>query len=127
MKEKEAQARRIAVELQEAEDRLKNGKDIYEDQESIEFYTMKRNTEMKLQEERNKTIMRAEEYNKKLIETRLILKKLEKSFPDYSDRWIDVVNAKREETGLPLVSYRASQFKEYDGETIESLESKLDS
>jgi hypothetical protein len=95
VKQKEQEARRIANEIREAEDNLKNGSDIYDNPDSLEFYSMKRVTEMRITEAYQYQLRKIKELEKKLGEQRIILKRLEKDHSNYSSEWVDIYNIER--------------------------------
>lgn len=124
VKEKEKEHAKIAKELREAEDRLKNGGDIYDDCESIKFYTMKRVTEMTLMETRKAQLQKIDEMEKKIAEQRIILKRLEAKYPNYSDEWVDTYNEERKKTGITTFIPGERQFDEYNKANLEELLAK---
>ncbi len=121
VKQKETYIKKQAKELRDAEDRLQNGPDDYDDQESLRFYTMKRVTEMKLTEAYEGMTLKLRELEKTLGEQRLILKKLEKTHETFSDEWIDTYNAERAKTSIPKFIPSENQFQEYESISLESL------
>lgn len=124
VKEKESYARKIANELRENEKKLKDGADIYDNPESIDFYTMKRITDMRLTEAYQAAFRKIDEMQKKIGEQRIILKTLEKNHPEYTDQWVDVYNEQRKKSGLNYFIPGETQFEEYEHDTLESLLSK---
>lgn len=124
-KQKEAETRRIANEIRDAEERLTKGKDIYDDCESIDFYTMKRVTEMKLHETYQTQIMKLKELESKIGEQRIILKTLERNHPTYTNEWIGVYNDERKKTSLPNFIPGETQFDEFESLTLENLLDKF--
>lgn len=125
VKEKEEYAKKIATEIRDAEERLKNGPDIYDDCESLDFYAMKRVTEMRLTEAYHASLRKIEELENKVGEQRIILKTLEKNHPNYKGEWVDVYNRERSKTSLPQFIPGETQFNEYDNITLEDLVSKF--
>jgi hypothetical protein len=119
-KEKEKEAKKIAKELKEAEEKLKEG-DIYDDETSVTFYSMKRVTEMKVHEAYQAQLLKLKQLEKTLGEQRIILKRLEQNNPDYRDQWLDVYNAERDKTKLPKFIPGETQFDEYVSLTLETL------
>jgi len=120
-KEKEAEGRRIAKEIKEAEDALKNGDDIYDNPESLDFYTMKRVTEMRLFESYQISLRKLQEIEKSLTETHMILRMLEVSNQDYNDLWLNTYNKERAKTSLPAFIPGGTQFKKYEETTLDGL------
>lgn len=106
--------RKIMNEIREREDQLKSKGDIYDDPLSIDFYIMKRVTEMKLTEQINA-------YRSKLdalIETRTkqwtMIRSLEKANPSHTENWLDVYNKERRSKGFPDWKPSDDQFSEFD-------------
>lgn len=113
-KEKLAKERRIQREIREKEDELRNGGDIYDDQKSLEFYTMKRVTEMRLIEAREHKTKLLEDIHKNIVDTRKILADLEFHNPEYNEEWINRYNEERAKTGIPAFKPGEDQFEEYE-------------
>src|SRR5579862_736211 len=124
-KQREAETRRIANEIKDAEERLIKGSDIYDDCESINFYTMKRVTEMKLHETYQIQVAKLKELESKIGEQRIIVKRLERDHPNYTNEWIDTYNAERKKTSLPVFIPGETQFEEYESLTLEDLLAKF--
>jgi hypothetical protein len=124
VKEREAEARRIAKEIKEAEDALKNGSDIYDNPESLDFYTMKRVTEMRLTEAYQIAMRKLKELENSMIETHITLRTLEINQPDYSQQWIDVYNRERSKTSLPNFIPSEKQFEQYESTSLAELTEK---
>jgi len=120
--EREAEARKIAKELQENAEALKTGKDIYDCPESLNFYTMKRVTEMKLLEAVLIQERKLNETKNLLIKTHMILRLLEKDNPQYASEWIDNYNNERRKTSLPDFVASTKQFDRYDSTSLEKLQ-----
>lgn len=120
-KEKEAESRRIAKEIREAEEALKTGDDIYDNPESLDFYTMKRVTEMRLFESYQISLRKLQEIESSLTETHMILRTLEVHNSDYNDKWLEVYNKERAKTSLPMFIPGGKQFEKYESTTLESL------
>lgn len=120
-KKKEADSRRIQKEITEAQEQLEKGGDIYDDEENIRFYTMKRVTEMRLDESYQIQLIKLEELKKKRDEQRIIVKKLEKMYPSYSDEWLNVYNDERKKTSLPKFIPGETQFVDYNRVTLDEL------
>lgn len=121
VKEREAEARRIAKEIKEAEDALKNGSDIYDNPDSLDFYTMKRVTEMRLTEAYQIAMRKLKELENSMIETHIILRTLEITNPDYNDQWIDVYNKERSKTSLPNFIPSEKHFEKYESTQLSEL------
>ena len=121
VKEKEAEARRIAREIKESEEALKNGDDIYDKPESLDFYTMKRVTEMRLFESYQISLRKLKEIEDSMIETHMILRISEVDHPEYSGEWLDIYNRERAKTSLPAFVPNERQFERYDSTTLSQL------
>ncbi len=124
VKEKETEARRIAQEIRDAEELLKNGDDIYDRPESIDFYTMKRVTEMRLLESVQIAERKISDIKKSLTETHITLKMLEVTNPQYDVEWIDRYNKERSKTSLPAFVPGEHQFDELCAVTLNDLSEK---
>jgi len=127
IKEKEREHARKIKELQEAEKELKEGGDRYDNQESIEFYTMKRVVEITLTETYKASLLKLKEYEKKLAEQRIILKTLESNHKTYKDDWISTYNEGRAKSGLSKFIPGETQFADYESVTLEELLEKYPS
>jgi hypothetical protein len=124
IKEKNEDDARKMKEIREGEKNLKEGGDIYDDPTSINFYVMKRVTEMKLYETLQIHLAKMEEMRKKLGEQRIILKELEIDSPEYKKQWLGVYNESRTKISLPKLIPGEHQFDDYESETLDVLLSK---
>lgn len=121
-KEKEADSRRLQREIREREEECKNDGDIYDDQESLRYYSMRRVTfeklyeEVALQENRIQTIRDA------LTKVTRELHNLDVGHTDYRAVWTDPYNAERAKGGLPPYIPSEDQEDAYD-QAVKSLES----
>jgi Family of unknown function (DUF5832) len=118
-KEKESEKKRN--ELVEAEKRLREEPDIYDEQESLRFYAMKRVTEKTLAETVQIHQDKLNELKKKLAEQRIILKRLELQNDRYTYQWIGLYNEERAKTSLPPFVPGETQFKEFDELSLQDL------
>lgn len=125
IKEKEKEDNRKIAEIKEARERLEKDGDIYDDPESIRFYTMKRVTEMTLTEAYHAQVSKIKELEKKIGEQRIILKRIEVDYPNYPSEWIDCYNAERAKTSLSTFIPGETQFAEYEACTLEGLRSQF--
>lgn len=125
VKEREAEQRRLAREIKEAEEALKTKGDIYDKPESLEFYTMKRVTEMRLVESADAYKRKLEDINKLISETHVFLRTLEQNYPQYADEWLECYNAERRKTSLPDFVPNSTQFDQYDATSLEQLKSEF--
>ncbi len=90
----------------ELEENLKEAQryDIYDDQQSLDFYTLKRNTAFKLMSERDRYLAFIKEVEGKIEKTLDILRPLEEQHPEYKSEWFAHYNkelAKRKIRGIP--------------------------
>jgi len=121
IKEKEREAARIANELKEAEKKLENEGDIYDNPDSLRFYAMKRVTEMTLMETFKAQRAKMELMDKKIAEQRIILKRLENLHPEYKVDWFDEYNNERKKSGIAAFIPGEKQFDEYEAANLEDL------
>lgn len=124
IKSKEKENNKKMKEIREAEEKCKNEPDIYDDQESLKFYAMKRVTAMKLEENLQIQISKIKEQQKKLAEQQILLKKLEQKYHTYNSEWISLYNSEREKTSLPKFIPGETQFDEYNSTTLAELVEK---
>jgi len=113
-KKKQQEDERIMREIREKEHELRTTGDIYDNPESIEYYTMKRTTESRLTDEMELKKIQQESMREKRTMVRDELYELEKKHPEYHNKWVDVVNAKRKESGTPAFVPKPGQFEEYE-------------
>lgn len=124
VKQKEKEASKIATELKEAEKKLQEEGDIYDNPESLRFYAMKRVTEMTLMETFKAQRSKMEIMEKKIAEQRIILKRLENLHPEYKVDWIEEYNQERKKTGISAFIPGETQFEEYENSHLEDLLSR---
>jgi len=123
-KEKQAEARRIQREIREREEEAQ-GPDIYDEPESLRYYSMKRVTDMTLVENQKRLKMQLENIEEKLVEIRVDLKTLELDHPEYKEEWVDCYNAERRKGGINDFIPREDQFDEYESQSLEELKEQL--
>ena len=111
VKEKEAKQRQIQREIREREEELKQG-DIYDDKLSLTYYSMRRVTELRLMESRDKQIRNIDSTKINLMKVQKELKLLERNYPEYIDQWIDRYNKERSGAGIP--NYNPSEEQEHE-------------
>jgi hypothetical protein len=121
IKEKQARERQILRELREREEDVKSG-DTYDDPQSLTFYAMRRVTENKLFEARDRVREQVSAVAKKLRRVQKELKRLELQHPEYAEQWVEVYNLKRREVGIPDFVPDEEQEREHTSTTFESLE-----
>jgi len=121
-REKRTQQRTIMRELREREEELKSDGDIYDDPESLRYYSMRRVTEMKLTEQRDKLVAQLDAIGGTLRGVRKELKRIEVDHSDYIKQWLDCYNEEREKNGIPAYIPAEGLFKEYESTVFESLE-----
>jgi hypothetical protein len=114
MKDKEQEEKRIALELKEREEQAKN-EDLYDNTKTLRFYSMRRVTAMRLEE--NIIAKRAElERLEKILYEKVYaeLIALEKEYPEYEDQWIKCFDEERAKSGISPFVPSATQFDEYN-------------
>ena len=102
-REHHSRLRQHQRELMEREEELRNTPDIYDDPESINYYTMKRVTEMKLNEMRQSHLRELKKLDMKRRCVWADLKKIHHKHPDYTNRWLDVYNEARAKTSISAI------------------------
>ncbi len=115
VREKERHRRKLQREIEERTEEAKSG-DIYDDPESVTYYSMRRVTEIKLIEARNKQFDQLENIKDKLGEVQKELYDLECKFPEYENEWVDVYNAERKKSGI--LNYTPSEDQENEHKTM---------
>ena len=121
IKEKEADQKRMAAEIRDAEEALKNEGDIYDRPESLDFYAMKRVTEMRLKETIDAAQRKVDEYYDSLIKTHMILRMIEDNHPEYHDEWLECYNEKRLKTSLPPCIPGEKTFELYNKSNLNNM------
>ena len=117
VKDREAEARKVAREIREREEELKRSGDVYDDPTSLSYYTMKRVTDLKLMEMIEQKERELVSLRDKIITVRTELKNLDKSHPQYNDEWVEEYNKKRRPVGLPDFRPSSKLFEEYNNWT----------
>ncbi len=117
-----AKQNQMKREIFEREEELKHGGDIYDDPTTLDFYSMKRVTDMKLTEQIENYIKALENIRGKLKDTRRLLKKLEIKHPEYNDQWVECWNVNRRKAGIPDFIPGEDEFKEYEETVFDDLE-----
>ncbi len=97
-KEKQHDEARVMRELEDRKEQLK--KDIYDDKSSLDYYTMKRVTDLRLQENLDIEARKFEDIKEKLATVRKELKGLEAANAQYRDLWVDNYNEGRKKSGI---------------------------
>lgn len=113
MKDKEQERQNIIRELREKEKEVESH-DVYDDPESLEFYSMKRVTELRLTEKIEELKENIKKITSKRMEVWKILEDLEKHFNNYEEEWLDVYNKERAKTGIPEYVPSEKQFEDYE-------------
>ena len=114
MKKKESDQRDKMRQIQDREEQLKTKGDVYDNPDSLDYYTMKVVTEMKVTEMLEQLENRLNHLKGKAVEVRDELFELEKKHPEYEDKWLDCYNAERAKTGIPAFVPNKEQFKDYE-------------
>jgi hypothetical protein len=123
IKERRKQEESIKKELEERTLQLQSeDDDVYDDPFSLDYYTNKRSTEMKLTESINKYKKILEDLYKTRHNTFAQLRKLEKVNPNYKDEWLDNYDIPRKAIKLPRFIPSKEQFKDYENAKISDQE-----
>ena len=126
VKEKEATNRRIAREIREREEEVEHGGDIYDDQESLTFYSMRRVTEVRLMEARENQTRQIESIKKTLCKVQKQLKRMERDHPDYDSQWVGRYNEERRKAGVPDYVPSEEQTVEHDSVQFDNIDETPD-
>jgi len=126
MREKEAENRKKMREVNERKEELENDGDIYDNPESLKFYSMKRVTELRLMETRDAYVKNVDSIKEKLEMTQKELYKLSLANPQYEEAWIDCYNEERKKAGIPNYVPSEEQIVEHDKVQSYFKESALD-
>ena len=116
IQEKAEERVRIQRELKEREEEVKNARDYNEDPDSLDYYTMQRNTWMMLRENIAIEEKKLESLKNKWADRRRLLAELDSKHPTYDTAWIEHLNVERRKSGFPdfvpgekdLEAYRAT-------------------
>lgn len=101
LKENEAKTQKQIRELKAREDELRTDGDIYDNPESLRYFTMKKVTENTLMDRRDHIMEQLKSVNENLAKTQLELYNLSSFNPEYEEDWIDCYNTERRKGGLP--------------------------
>lgn len=99
--EERKKADRVMREIRDREEEVKNSKDYNDEPESLDYYTMKRITWLRLEEQLELLKSQISSIESKKSDTRVLLADLEKAHPEYSEEWIDNYNVERRKSGIP--------------------------
>ncbi len=122
VKEKESEQRRMAREIREREEELRNEGDIYDDTTSLTYYSMRRVTELRLRETIDHQLRQIESIRKTLRKVQKELKRLEIDNGDYKNEWLNCYNVERRKTGIPDYVPSEEQLREYEDACFETLD-----
>lgn len=111
-KDSEETRKKIMKEIHDKEENMKN-EDIYDDPNSIKYYTMKTVTEIALTDHINYLRCQLKEYESKRKDVWNEMNKLENNNAKYKDMWLDTYNDKRKESGIGKFEVKDGQFDEY--------------
>ena len=125
-KDAEAEQRKIQRELREREQTLREEKDINEDKDDIRYYTMRRYTDMKLNEALGAARKKIADMRYNLLKCRLELKQLELKHPTHTDNWLDVYNAERAKTGIGAYVPGKHEFDDYEEAAVGVMQPEFD-
>jgi hypothetical protein len=112
-KEKQEDDKKIMRQIKEREEECKSH-DHYDDTRSLDFYTMKRNTEKFLTEAIEAARTKLEESELKRRTVWNILRQIEVDYPEYPDTWLDRYNQERAKAGIPEYIPSDKQFQDYN-------------
>lgn len=96
----EEEVARFRREIREREEAVKKS-DVYDDPESITFYTTKMRTFMVLYENRQRLLSQLHGIITSMEDTAEILRGLDERHSNYRDEWVDEYNRPRLEAGIP--------------------------
>lgn len=99
--EERKKAERVVREIRDREEEVKNGKDYNDEPDSLDYYTMKRVTWLRLEEQLELLKSQIVSIETKRTDTRALLAGMEKDHPDYSANWIENYNVERRKAGIP--------------------------
>jgi len=114
MKEKEETTKRQIREIKEREEELKTAGDIYDDPESLRYFTMKMVTHNMLIERRNILRDQIKSVEENIEKTQHELFDISSFHTEYEDEWIDCYNAERRKGGLPDFVPSQKEMDEYE-------------
>jgi len=109
----EEQKQKILREIKEREAEVKAAKDYNEDENSLDYYTMKRVAWMRLRENVAATQKQLDSLLKNYAATRDILRDLDTRHTDYSVAWLDNYNKERKKSGIPDFIPGEQEVNEY--------------
>lgn len=121
VKEKEARQRKIMREIREREDELKKGGDIYDNKKSLDYYSMRRVTHIRLIEARENMRRQIKSYKEKIQMVAKELKTIDIDYKEYKNKWIDRYNVERRKGGLPDYVPSEDHIEEYEQSTFKNL------
>jgi hypothetical protein len=101
IRQREEESARIIKEIKEREEEIKNSKDLNDDKDSLDYYTMKYVTWLELKSNVDRFRAKMDDLEKKWKETRKILAEMDGSHPEFNKVWIDHYNQERRKTKLP--------------------------
>lgn len=115
VREKNEKDKQVKRELREREEELKkDSDDIYSNTESLDYYTMRRVTELTLYNKVLEIRNNLESMTDVLNKARKECAALEQKFPEYSNEWLDRYNEKRAETGIGKYIPNSYNVQEYE-------------
>jgi hypothetical protein len=119
-KEKQSKDRQIMRELREREEEVKSGGDIYDDPTSLKYYSMRRVTEIRLIETRERHVKELKELAGTLKRVMTETKTLERSHPEYLEEWLECYNVERRKSGIPDYIPGEDHIREHDVFSLDS-------
>lgn len=120
-KKRDAERKRKANELKEREKELQDMPDITEDRTSLEYYTMRRKTEMELTGAIKQVHKKLKEYEDSRKKVWRELREREEVSPQYKEEWLDFMNKVYKERGIPIFKPSETQFEDYENVDLDAL------
>ena len=114
IKKKEEDARDKMRQIKDREEQLRKDGDIYDNPESLGYYTMKRVTEMKVVEMIDTLEKRLADLKEKIVIVRDDLCDLDAKYPEYAEQWVARYDEERAKSGIPGFIAPANQFEDYE-------------
>lgn len=124
--EKKDEEKRIMRELKDREEQLKNDGDIYDNPDSLKYYSMRRVTEIRLYEHRDAILKKLREVEKTIDIVQQETKVLENNHPEYMDMWLECYNEERKVSGLPDYVPNSDYENEHNNITLKQEENLID-
>lgn len=114
LREEKEKVERQKKELEERLKEVKESRDYNDDQESLDYYTLKQVTRLRLNEYITIKQKELKDLYDKLEKVTLESKTLESSHPNYRNEWLDNYNAERRKSGIPDYVLGVEEQKMFD-------------